>query len=79
MENEYWAIDSDEWWPVFSLYKRKYKGESDCFLKYKLPFEPSPQFLERYNRVVAEFNALQDELAEMQKTTEQYTKYGRDY
>ena len=49
-------LDSDEWYPVYSLREDRFKFMNDYMV------DVSPEFMEKYNRIVSEFNSLQDEL-----------------
>ena len=53
-------IDVDEWYPVYSISKRYESG-----YKRQDEIEIPPDLQKRHDRIMAEFDALQRELAEL--------------
>lgn len=63
------SIDKDEWWPVYSLGDR-----NEPIADWESFTHVSPGFYKRYKKALAEFEAVQSELARLpwlEKETEQ--------
>lgn len=56
-------LDSDEWYPVLTLREEQYKWMKD------LEVDVSIAFMMKYERIMAEFDSLQQELNSLPTTT----------